>query len=494
MAKYILNHHYLLRHDAKRSYIISRDINTIIPPIPVNGGWRSMIHPAYAMMLSFFSEPIELESACTQISDFFSVPRTQINQFLMNLIESKEPTHASLNGFDSGFPINLLIKESQEFTNRHLYSPNDFNFKELDFETTRMLNAPVSIVFMPNNNCYTDCIYCYADTKTRKETLSLEEIEIFLKDARSLNVKDVLITGGDFFMYPNWERLISILNKYNYTPDLISTKTPIRQKEIETFAKLNIRLQISLDSITPDIAQSVLNVKNNYVNKIKETILNIDKSLISYQIATVITNINDSTQELEKLFKFLKELKHLDRWEIRVAFKSLYSKSNFDTIKSSREHIIEVEKWINQNKALFPAEILWSPDDDKKYQKSKGGSRYFEGPVCSANMTNMIILPDGNVTICEQLYWNHNFIIGNIKKNSISEIWNSQKALSIWKRQQNSIKQDSPCRKCSDFKDCFLCSNRCFANIMKAYGLDNFDYPDPRCFFAPKFKSNITHE
>lgn len=47
---------------------------------------------------------------------------------------------------------------------------------------------------------------------------------------------------------------------------------------------------------------------------------------------------------------------------------------------------------------------------------------------------------------------------------------------------------------CSDFTSCFQASNRCFANIMKAYGMENFDYPDPRCIFAPNFTNTITHE
>lgn len=41
--------------------------------------------------------------------------------------------------------------------------------------------------------------------------------------------------------------------------------------------------------------------------------------------------------------------------------------------------------------------------------------------------------------------------------------------------------------------DCFNASNRCFVNIMKAYGRNNFDFPDPRCALAPEFLNTITH-
>lgn len=69
-GKYILNHYYLLRHDEKRSFIMSRGDGFNQKPIPVNTGWVSKVHPAYAMMLSFFSEPISLSEASANIATF----------------------------------------------------------------------------------------------------------------------------------------------------------------------------------------------------------------------------------------------------------------------------------------------------------------------------------------------------------------------------------------------------------------------------------------
>lgn len=106
----------------------------------------------------------------------------------------------------------------------------------------------------------------------------------------------------------------------------------------------------------------------------------------------------------------------------------------------------------------------------------------------------MVVLPDGMVTICEQLYWNSNFIIGNVKNSTLTEIWNSKKAIDLSLCSQSSIQNDSPCSTCKIFERCFRASNRCYVNIMKAYGIDNYDYPDPRCFWAPKFALDITHE
>ncbi len=494
MKKYILNNYYILRHDLKRSYIMAPGDPAFIKPIPINTGWVSKIHPIYAMIFSFFSEPISLKDAIREIAVFFDIEEDYILSFLKGLINSKEPTHTTLEGIYSGFPVNLLIEETKQFTPKVLYKIEDFLYSDLDFKTVRMLLAPMTIVFMPNNNCLTDCVYCYADTKTKPQKLSFNVIEKFISEAKKLKIRDLLITGGDFFMYKQWEKLLKTLIKEGYKPDLISTKVPINQETIGRFSKYNIRLQISLDSVSEHSCSKILNVGSKYLSKIKEMLINIDKSSIRYQVATVITNLNDSIQEIDKLAEFIKQLDNVERWEIRIAFKSLYSKSSFDSVKSNRKQIIEIEKWIDKNKEKCNTEILWSPDEDEKYRTAKGGSENFEGAKCSANMTNMVILPDGKVTICEQLYWNSNFIIGDIKDNTITEIWSSPKAIGLWKRKQISIKKDSPCSKCIDFKECFSAANRCYANIMKAYGDDNYDYPDPRCYLAPKFTNTITHE
>lgn len=493
MSKYILNHYYILRHDTKRTYLLSSRY-VANASVTIEANWQSRIHPAYAMMLSFFSDPVELGQVCHEIAEFFSFSEEKVLSFIQNLINANEVTHTEIGGGVSTFPAGLLIEESKEFATRQKYSPEDFKFEELDIKSERAFNAPVSILWIPNNNCMTDCIYCYADTKTRKGNMTIPEIKRFLRDAREERIREILISGGDFFINPIWEDILQLLEAEDYKPDLISTKVPLSLDMIQRFEQHHINLQISIDSVEPEKICNILKVSTKYIIELQDTIINIDKSGITYQLSTVLTNQNDTIYELEKLSQFIVTLHRPVHWEIRVGFRSLNSKANFEEIRSTRRNIVMVEKWVNEKKKDFPIKILWSPDEDKTYKKTKGGSAYFDGPHCSANKTHMVVLPDGAVTICEQLYWNAKFIIGNVKKNSIAEIWNSDKAINLWEQKQDSIKQSSPCRNCSDFASCFAAGNRCYANIMKAYGTENYDYPDPRCCLAPDFNRMITHE
>lgn len=492
--KYILNSYYILRHDVSRTFILGGRNGRKSNGIPVDVNWISMIHPAYAMMLSFFSTPITLDGASESIANFFSFPQNQVIDFLKQMIGAKECWSTKMAGFDSGFPKNLIISEQEQPNHLIKYSPSDFSFSNLDSKSRRTQSAPLSIVWMPNNNCYTSCEYCYADRKHHHCIFSLDNIKRFVKDAASSGVTEIMLTGGDFFENPHWKEILCILKKEGYNVDMISTKKPLTCAELLTFREYGVRLQFSFDTTSEDIAKKLLNVKEGYSTRIKDSIKTTDELKLDFQVATVLTNINDTIENLDALYSFLSTLKFIRHWEIRVAFRSLYSKADFDTIKSTREQIDKISTWIEEKKKVSPIDILWSPDDDDKYQKAKGGSKYFEGPICAANMSNMIVLPDGTATICEQLYWNPKFVIGNVFTETICDIWNSDKAIKLWKRQQQTIDEKSPCRKCKDFQDCFDNGNRCFANIIKAYGNENSDYPDPRCNLAPKFIKDITHE
>lgn len=492
--KYVLNNYYILRHDARRTFILGGRNGRKSNGILVDVDWKSMIHPSYAMMLSFFSKPVELDDAVHAIAEFFSISEEKITDFVMHTITATECWHTNMSGIESGFPKNLIIPAERHSGSMIEYRPTDFKFSKLDCESRRMLTAPLSIVWMPNNNCHTACEYCYADRSRHNHVFSMDKIEAFVRDAAQSGVVEILLTGGDFFENPYWEEILVVLQREGYKIDMVSTKKPLSLAELEIFKKFNIRLQVSIDTLSDDIAISLLHVTSDYTSRIREMLRNVNNLNIEFQVATVLTNINDHTDNLESLYIFLNGLDKLSRWELRVAFRSLYSKSDFDKIKSSRYNIDKVAVWIENKQKQSNIKILWSPDDDKTYKKAKGGSKNFEGPICTANMSNMIVLPDGNVTICEQLYWNPEFLIGNVFSDSISSIWTSAKALGLWQRQQDTIREKSPCSRCKDFVDCFTNGNRCFANILKAYGIENSDYPDPRCHLAPDFKNNITHE
>jgi radical SAM protein with 4Fe4S-binding SPASM domain len=242
-----------------------------------------------------------------------------------------------------------------------------------------------------------------------------------------------------------------------------------------------------LDAIEPDKLIQILNVKSDYAERIQQTINWLEKYEINFQVSTVLTKYNEGIENLTALHNFLSKFKKIRRWEIRIAFKSLYSRGDFDEIKITKESVGLIDEWVENIKKTSPVNIQWSRGQSDNYFKTEEGSRKFIGNRCSATYSNMVILPDGKVTICEQLYWNPRFIVGDLTKQSIDEVWNSPRALELAFPKKEHFRDVSNCKKCSIFDKCYSFPNKCYADVLKGYGDENWDFPDPRCAKAPEF-------
>ena len=174
------------------------------------------------------------------------------------------------------------------------------------------------------------------------------------------------------------------------------------------------------------------------------------------------------------------------RWEIRGAFRSLYTQEDFSKIRPAKEALEQIGRWIEKIKKQSSIPLLWVPDNGRKYREAKNGSRSFEGARCSANYSHMVILPDGQVTICEQLYWHPQFLIGDLNCQTIREVWNSPRALALATPRRSDFSDRSACKTCRLLDACIEYPNKCYAEVLKGYGKENGDYPDPRCIYAPE--------
>ncbi|GHV59202.1 hypothetical protein FACS1894182_12920 [Bacteroidia bacterium] len=492
--KIVFNHFYKLKHDLKRSYIISPDSGNY--NIKVHHGLISKIHPVYAMIFSFFSNPVFLEEVIDDISFFLDMSKEDVENFVSGLIGNEEfQSSKSKDGTFNSFPPNILIEEKDAFIKGVLYTPTQFTYKELDLKCERLYSSPVGVLFMVNNTCATECCYCYADKKTKPNLLPFDRIKAIIKNAYEANVLQFMFTGGEVLLYRHWKELVQELINYNYDVPLISTKLPVKETDIDFIKKHNISIQVSLDSLNRTELYQILNVNPNYCDRMKQSIILLDQKGVSFQVATIVTNYNDRIENFDELYTFLSNFKNLRRWEIRIAFRSLHSRDEFDEIKISRESERRINEWIQTKKENTEMNILWSPSfKDDRYFKSEGGSRNFVGARCSANYSHMVFMPDGKVTICEQLYWNPRFIIGDLSTQSIEEVWNSPRALELAFPKKENFRNDSACKKCSIFDTCYTLHNKCYADVLKAYGDENWDYPDPRCIDAPPFIHDLlTH-
>jgi len=188
------------------------------------------------------------------------------------------------------------------------------------------------------------------------------------------------------------------------------------------------------------------------------------------------------------MYDYIRSINDLIYWEIRVPEKSIYSPSSFSMIKADKKTIQNICKYVRDN--IIPSsniKIIVNDDAlDDGYCKGKCTDKYFNGGHCGALKSSLFILPDGKVSICELLYWHPQFIVGDLKKQSLEEIWRSDKVMSLYNQKREYYRDESFCSKCKSFDFCSENHRKCWIKIIRTYGSENWDYPDPRCEYATK--------
>ena len=323
--------------------------------------------------------------------------------------------------------------------------------------------------------------------------IPIERLKEIIWEAKQLKMRSFDLTGGEIFLYEHWEELLKELIGNDFKPYL-STKYPIGLDIIKKCKDLGLKkIQISIDSIYKERIMQILNVKEDYYHQLLETLKNLDENGFDIYTNTQLTSANSDPAHIETLIDYLLKLKNIKRINFGAAAYSLYkSEDNYLKYKAPFANVKQVESLVNDLKTRHAGRIninfsgysdrnrIINKDAKEKEKNFKERSR------CSANFYAFVIMPDGKVTICEELYWHPVFIIGDLNKQSIEEIWNSERALTLYNISQEMIRKESMCKKCEEFEPCHKYKGVCWKEILYAYGYENWDYADPKCFKSMK--------
>lgn len=487
MQKYIsLNPEYVLKLDNGRVLIITKDVlRTKLPVV------ESVIHPLHAMILSFFNGLFTLEEAIEQASLTLTIEKELILQFISPIIDNEYTIGVNITESDIlVFPKRTLISHGTPVL-REKYDYKSFYYDSLNLKTDRHF-TPSRVTFMVTTKCYTNCIYCYANRRKDISLLPFARVKEIIQEAKELGVVSFDVIGGEFFLYEYWKEMLQLLLKYNYSP-FISTKVPISINDIRYLSEQGVKdIQVSLDTLLPEHIINLLSVKDSYVHAIKDTLKNLDRFRIKVQIHTILTSINDSINDMISIYEFISRLTYIQSWKIDVAASTLYkSEDDYANIKSRRERLKLLTKFFETIKQQNSKIEIISGDIDLENNPNPNELSVQDKQIffthkrdvfCAANYSSLFILPDGKVTICEELYWNPRFIIGDCKVENLIDIWNSPRAKGLYYLSVDKIQEKSPCKKCNLFKKCRQeFGGVCWREVIKAYGSENWDYPDPRC-------------
>lgn len=347
---------------------------------------------------------------------------------------------------------------------------------------SRRLDVPLSLLLQPSFRCETDCIYCYAERPDLpfEDYMSPGRWVELLTEAGEAGVDLVSFGGGDPLTYPGLDQLLQAVARYNMKY-LLPTKTLVTRPRAETLAHLMSdygRIQISLDSLDAEIACQMTGVRN-YAERAVTSIRNLLAVGLQVQTNTVATPLNLSG--VERLVRELRQMgvaranitnyarthhRHQDR-----LFLSLAQMEHLNTLVG---RLREELKW--------PGLTCNASARDYTVPGSRSVTAWKNRASCSGGFSACTILPNGDVVLCEQMPHDPRFVVGNVARRSLMEVWQSPELMQFIVPDQ-ALFAGTACGDCDEFDVCHRVFGRCFRDALFNYG--SIHAPSPNCPRAP---------
>jgi Fe-coproporphyrin III synthase len=320
-------------------------------------------------------------------------------------------------------------------------------------QTHRISALPV-VILMPHSACNCKCVMCdiWKGNKNLKQ-LTEEDIQSLLSSLKKFGTQEVVMSGGEALLNPNFFRFCEILKKEKTKITLLSTGLTLK-KHAGQLLKLVDNIIVSLDG-NETVHDSIRNIPGAF-SKLKEAVQHIKSIDPSYKITarTVIHRLN--FRHWTSIIDAAKEI-GVDQISFLPADVSSHAFNREVLWDDTRQHEIllmkdELEvlqniisKIIHQYKTDFDHHfIAESPEKLQKiyfYYAAHYGLNPFPFKRCNAPWVSTVIEADGTVRPC----FFHE-ILGNIREDSLENILNSDSAVDF--RKSLDIDTNSTCIKC----------------------------------------------
>ena len=326
---------------------------------------------------------------------------------------------------------------------------------------------PLRYFFELTYRCNLNCPYCYIGNERKKQELSKEEWFNIIDQIPFYSI--VTLVGGEPLLRKDFPEILNYLSKkiWNKT-HVVSNGILITDEIIKEFIRSNLMLlSVSLDGYgeVHDKNRGKSGIFDKIINNLEEYNKAPKRSMID--IKTIV--LEDNLDSLPKLYKLCNEMK-FDFFSISFLRNNnlkqnavLSETFNPDFIKEypiepyfNMEHFKEIYKELEALSKNSKVKIRYSP----KFEYSKNPIETIEKffklskdvvttdiyKPCKYPHSNMMINPAGDVYPCLSMK------IGNVKENSIKELFNKPAYCCFRKNLKASGGTFGACQMCCELE------------------------------------------
>jgi radical SAM protein with 4Fe4S-binding SPASM domain len=240
------------------------------------------------------------------------------------------------------------------------------------------------------------------------------------------------------------------------------------------------KIQISVDSVIPGEASYLTGV-SGYFKRAQKSITNLINAGIHPIVKSVLTPYNYKS--------FTETINYFTSIGVTEFQFVQYSRSPY----RHRDDLfltLEQKKWLSrtseQLNLLNRKDInitIQTDTEEHDPLKRLNSKEWQDRSICSGGRSTFCILNNGDISLCEQMPHQPQYIFGNVSGSSVLNMWNNPKITNFLFAPRNQF-LNSPCHDCAEFEICHFCKGYCYREALFNYG-SVFDAP-PDCPFQKK--------
>lgn len=281
------------------------------------------------------------------------------------------------------------------------------------------LKASLFIAWHMTNECLLNCIHCLWESgKPWPNELSVEEALELCQEIVDLKIPYVALSGGEPLLYPGFWPVCKFLREHNVSVKIETNAQLITREVARRLAELNLRsVQVSLDGATPQ-TYNKMRPKADF-SKVVRAIGYLSAEKVPTEIVYVPAKFN--LHEAERLVDLAAELGVIAFYTGKTMYVGRAVKY-WDAICPSDEQYEGLVRILEKKAEEYKGKMLvyYYPYDVIEELKYR-----LEHPAAS-----LLVLSTGKVKLTGPLP----FICGDVRKHSLSEIWERYKA--AWRHPQ----------------------------------------------------------
>ena len=320
-------------------------------------------------------------------------------------------------------------------------------------QTDKITALPI-VILMPHSACNCRCVMCdiWKDNHNLKK-LSEKDIEGLMQSLKKFGTRQVVMSGGEALLNPNFFRFCSIMQQENIKVTLLSTGLTMKKNAEQLINLVNdIIVSLDGDQTTHD---RIRNIPGAF-SKLREGVQSLKSLKPGYRITarTVIHRLNfrNWTAIIECAREMgIDQVSFLPADVSSQAFNRAlpWTDSRQSEILLDHDELPELQNIISQllnkyNEEFVSGYIAESPGKIQKiydYYAAYYGLNPFPYKKCNAPWVSTVIEADGTVRPC----FFHK-PLGNIHDETLESILNAEKAIDF--RKNLDMEENETCIKC----------------------------------------------